>query len=145
VAIIGGFWADRLIESGHDAVTIRKRFIFAGLALSSTELLGAYAESNDVALGIAIFSLSSLGLMTANYWALTQTLFANTGVGRIVGVQNAAANLPGVVAPVFTGWLLDSTGSYKAPMQAVFVFLLIGMAAYAVLVKREYVPQEKTV
>jgi MFS transporter, ACS family, D-galactonate transporter len=145
VAIIGGFWADRLIESGHDAVTIRKRFIFAGLALSSTELLGAYAESNDVALGIAIFSLSSLGLMTANYWALTQTLFANTGVGRIVGVQNAAANLPGVVAPVFTGWLLDSTGSYKAPMQAVFVFLLVGMAAYAVLVKREYVPQEKTV
>ena len=145
VAIIGGYWADRLIERGQDVVAVRKRFIFAGLALSSCEVLGAYAESNEVALGIAIFSLSALGLMTANYWALTQTLFANTGVGRIVGVQNAAANLPGVVAPVFTGWLLDTTGSYTAPMQAVFVFLLIGIAAYAFLVRREYVPGEETV
>jgi len=144
VAILGGYFADRLIARGQDAVTIRKRFIFAGLALNCTELLGAYVESNDVALGIAILSLSALGLMTANYWALTQTLFANTGVGRIVGVQNAAANLPGVVAPVFTGWLLDTTGSYKAPMQAVFVFLLIGIAAYAFLVRRENVPGEET-
>lgn len=144
VAIIGGYWADRMIERGQDAVAVRKRFIFAGLALASTEVLGAYAESNTVALAIAIVSLSSLGLMTANYWALTQTLFANTAVGRIVGVQNAAANLPGVVAPFFTGWLLDTTGSYKAPMQAVFVFLLIAIAAYAFLVRREYVPGEET-
>lgn len=143
VAVIGGYWADRLIEKGQDAVAVRKRFIFAGLALSSTELLGAYVESNEAALWISIVSLSALGLMTANYWALTQTLFANTGVGRIVGVQNAAANLPGVVAPVFTGWLLDKTGSYTAPMQAVFVFLMIGIVAYLFLVRREYVPGEE--
>lgn len=143
VAIVAGFAADRLIEAGHDAVKIRKRFIYAGLILCSTELVGAYTDSNAVALTIAILSLSALGLMTANYWALTQTLFANTGVGRIAGIQNAAANLPGVVAPWLSGWLFEQTQSYKAPIQAVFIFLLMGIAAYALLVKRENVPQEE--
>jgi hypothetical protein len=35
-----------------------------------------------------------------------------------------------------TGWLIDVTGTYEAPMQAIAVLLLIGAASYAWLVKR---------
>ena len=145
VAIAAGYWADRLIERGGDPVKVRKRFIYAGFLLASTEIFGAYVESNDAALFFAIFSLSALGLMTANYWALTQTLLANSAVGRVVGVQNAAANLPGVVAPALTGWLLDVTGSYAAPMNAIWFFLVLGIASYVFLVRAEYVPKENPV
>jgi hypothetical protein len=54
-----------------------------------------------------VFSLTGLGLATANYWALTQTLIPGGAIGRIVGIQNCAANLPGIVAPILTGWLKD--------------------------------------
>ncbi|MBY0505773.1 MAG: MFS transporter [Bryobacteraceae bacterium] len=140
VAILAGWWADRLIARGADPVTIRKRFIIAGFLVASTEILGAYSSSIEVALFWSIFSLSGLGLTTANYWALTQTLLSSAAVGRVVGVQNAAANLPGVVAPWLTGYLLTQTGSYTAPMYSILFFLAMGVGAYVFLVKREYAP-----
>lgn len=140
VATAAGWVADRLIQRGGDPVKIRKGFTIAGFLVASTEVVGAMSDSNSVALFFAIFSLSGLGLTTANYWALTQTLMPGAAVGRIVGVQNCAANLPGIVAPLVTGWLVQTTGSYKAPMQAIWFFLVTGVAAYVFLVRRKYAP-----
>jgi ACS family D-galactonate transporter-like MFS transporter len=88
----------------------------------------------------AVISLAGLGLATANYWALTQSLMPGAAIGRIAGVQNFASNLSGIVAPILTGRLIGLTGSYQAPMQAVFVILLAGIAAYIFLVRPKYAP-----
>ena len=141
VAILAGWAADRMIKKGGDPVKVRKRFAIAGLLVGSTQIIGAFAESNNVAIFFAVLSLSGLGLMTANYWALTQTLIPGGAVGRIVGVQNMAAQAPGIVAPILTGWLVQRTGNYEAPMALIGVFLLMGIAAYLFLVKREYAPR----
>jgi MFS family permease len=142
VATLGGWAADRLIARGGNPVRVRKAFTIAGFLVASTELIGATSDSPSVALFFAIFSLSGLGLTTANYWALTQTLIPGAAVGRIVGVQNCAANLPGIVAPLLTGWLKQSTGSYEAPMWAIWFFLLTGVAAYVFLVREKYAPKK---
>ncbi len=102
VATAAGFVADRMIAAGRDPVRVRKGFVIAGFVAASTELIGAVSDSASVALFFAVFSLSGLGLMTANYWALTQTLIPGAAVGRIVGIQNCAANLPGIAAPLLT-------------------------------------------
>jgi MFS family permease len=94
-----------------------------------------------VAVFFAIFSLCGLGLATANYWAVTQTLIPGAGVGRLVGIQNCAANIPGIVAPLLTGWLLKATGDrYEAPMAVAAGLLLIGILSYRFLVRAEYAP-----
>ena len=142
VATLAGLAADKLIDRGYNAVRVRKAFVIAGFLTASTQLIGAYAESQTVSLFFAVFSLSGLGLMTANYWALTQTLLPGAAVGRIVGLQNCAANLPGIVAPMLTGWLKQTTGGYTAPMLAICVFLVMGIAAYLLLVREEYVPKQ---
>jgi ACS family D-galactonate transporter-like MFS transporter len=141
MAALSGWAADRLIARGRDPVTVRKAFTIAGFLIASTEVIGAMSDSINVALFFAVFSLTGLGLATANYWALTQTLIPGGAIGRIVGVQNCAANLPGIVAPLLTGWLVHSTGSYDAPMQAIWVFLLLGIAAYVFLVREKYAPK----
>ncbi len=140
VATLAGWVADRMIQRGGDPVRVRKGFVIAGFLVASTEVIGALSDSHSVALFFAVFSLSGLGLTTANYWALTQTLIPGAAVGRIVGVQNCAANLPGIAAPLLTGWLKHTTGNYNAPMQAIWFFLLIGVAAYVFLVKKKYAP-----
>jgi MFS family permease len=132
-----------MIDRGMNPVKVRKGFTIAGFVVASTQLIGAYSESNDTALFFAVFSLSGLGLMTANYWALTQTLIPGAAIGRIVGVQNCAANLPGIVAPLLTGWLVARTGKYEAPMMAISVFLIMGIASYVFLVREKYVPKGK--
>jgi MFS transporter, ACS family, D-galactonate transporter len=140
VGIIGGFAADRLIARGYDAINVRKGFTIAGFLIASTELIGARSSSLEVALFFSVFSLSGLGLATANYWALTQTLIPRGAIGKIVGIQNCAASLPGIVAPILTGWLVQQTGGYEASMNAVWVFLLLGIGSYLFLVRRRYAP-----
>ncbi len=144
VSALGGWAADALIARGHNPVFVRKAFTIAGFLIASTEVIGALSDSVSVALFFAVFSLSGLGLATANYWALTQTLIPGGAIGRIVGIQNCAANLPGIAAPILTGWLKQITGNYNAPMQAIWFFLVLGIAAYLFLVREEYAPRERS-
>ena len=140
VATVAGYWADALIGRGHNAIAVRKAFIVAGLAIASTEIFGAAAQSNHVALFFALFSLSGLGLATGNYWALTPAIVPGAPAARLAAVQNMAANLPGIAAPILTGWLKQNTGGYLAPMLANLLFLLIGIASYLFLVRPQYAP-----
>src|SRR5262249_941704 len=142
VSVLAGWMADRKIASGGSPVTVGKAFIIAGFLMASTEGIGALSDSVPVALFFAVFSLSGLGLAAANDSALTQTLIPGGAIGRIVGIQNCAANIPGIVAPLLTGWLKQKTGSYNASMQAIWFFLLLGLAAYVFLVREKYAPKE---
>jgi len=138
VAILGGWTADRLIARGLDAVFVRKAFTITGFLLATTVLIGVAPVSLNVALFFSVLSLSGLGLATANYWALTQTLIPSGAIGRIVGIQNCAASLAGIVAPILTGWLVDTTHSFDAPLKAVAIFIVIGVGAYLFLVRKKY-------
>ncbi|HYO81632.1 MAG TPA: MFS transporter [Bryobacteraceae bacterium] len=140
VAVAAGWVADGMIARGADPVRVRKGFTIAGLAVASTEIIGVMSGSRELAIIFAVISLSGLGLATANYWALTQTLMPGAAIGRITGVQNFASNLSGIVAPVLTGRLVALTGSYEAPMQAIAGLLLAGILAYVFLVRRRYAP-----
>jgi sugar phosphate permease len=141
VATISGWAADLLIGRGHRPVAVRKAFTIAGFTVACTELIGAQATSLDTALLFAVVSLSGLGLATANYWAITQTLMPGAAIGRISGIQNCACSLAGIVAPLWTGWLLQRTGSYDAPMITILVVLVIGVLSYLLLVHEKFAPR----
>jgi MFS family permease len=138
VAALAGWAADRLIARGGDAVNVRKAFTIAGFIAASTQALCAYVTSPELMLFFIIFSLCGLGLATANYWALTQTLVPGGSVALVVAIQNTAANLAGIVAPWLTGWMIKKTGSFDAPIKAVGLWLALGIAAYVFLVRRRY-------
>jgi MFS family permease len=137
MGVLAGWAADRLIARGGNPVRVRRIFTLLGFVVASTEVIGMLSKSNDVALFFAIFSLTGLGLTTANYWALTQTIFPAETVGRMVGTQNLASNLSGIVAPILTGWLKQTTGGYGAAGLAILVMLLIGLASYGFLVRED--------
>ncbi len=135
VATAAGWLADLAIRRGGKPVRVRKLFTILGFVLASTEIFGALSHSQFVALFFAVFSLAGLGVATANYWALTQTIVPARAIGRYVGVQNMASNCSGVAAPILTGWLNQVTGDYRAAMIAVLVMLLLGIYSYAFLVR----------
>ncbi|MDX2267733.1 MAG: MFS transporter [Bryobacter sp.] len=141
VATLAGFAADQLIAQGRDAVQVRRAFTVGGLGTAAIGLVAALNAPSDIAMWLVIAALGGLGLTTANYWALTQTLIPGAAVGRIVGVQNAAANLPGIVAPILTAWLVERTGGYSGAIAAVIVFLILGVTMYLTVIRREYAPK----
>ena len=138
VAILAGWAADRLIARGRNAVTTRKAFTIVGFVLAFTEVFGAFSHSTTTTLFLAVFSLSGLGLATANYWALTQTLTPASASARVAGIQNTAANMAGIAAPWITGILVQRTGSFNAPLIAVGFWLLVGIACYLFLVRERH-------
>lgn len=142
VAAIAGWAADRLIARGNDAVMVRKSFIVTGFIGGTTVLLGAYTRSPQMALFWNVVSLSLLGLVTANNLALVKlTLIPRQAVGLNTGLQQVATSLAGGVSASLSGWLLHVGGSYTLPMLAIFVFLLLGAASTAVLLRRKWAPK----
>ncbi|MFS2006874.1 MFS transporter [Duganella sp. CT11-25] len=142
VAAIAGWAADRVIARGNDPVLVRKAFIIAGFIGGCTVLLGAYADTLEMALFWNVLSLSLLGLATANNLALSRlTLIPKQAIGAVTGVQQVATSLAGGVAASLSGWLLHVSGSYDLPMMVIFVFLLIGAAATAILFRPQWSPK----
>ena len=142
VAVISGWVADRMIARGSDPVFTRKAFVVAGFIGACTVLLGAYADSLGMALFWNVFSLSFLGLATANNLALCRiTLIPAPAVGLTTGVQQVATSLAGGVAGSLSGWLLHISGNYNLPMMVIFVFLLIGALATIVLLRPKWSPR----
>lgn len=140
VAALAGWAADWLIGRGHDPIFVRKAFTIGGFLLAATQTLGAFTQSTTLMLFFAVFSLCGLGLATANYWALTQTLIPGGSIAMVVGIQNTAANVAGIVSPWLTGWMVEQTGSFDSPIRAIGFWLLLGVASYVFLVKRKYAP-----
>lgn len=138
VTALAGWAADRLIARGGDPVRVRRNFTIAGFVAASLQTLSVFTDSQPLMIFFTVASLCGLGLATANYWALTQTLMPGA---LPVAIQNTAANLAGIVAPWLTGWLIKQTGSFDTPIKAVGVWLALGVFAYVFLVRREYAPR----
>jgi MFS transporter, ACS family, D-galactonate transporter len=141
VTALAGWAADKWIARGADPVRVRKIFTIAGFAAASLQTLSVFTDSQPLMIFFTVASLCGLGLATANYWALTQTLMPGA---LPVAIQNTAANIGGIVAPWLTGWLIKNTGSFDAPIKAVGFWLVLGIAAYVFLVRREYSPRSSS-
>lgn len=142
VAVVAGWVADRFIARGYDPIITRKVFIVAGFIGASSVLFGAYTNSLEWALFWNVFSLSCLGLTTANNLALCKvTLIPPPAVGLAVGVQQVAGTVSGGVAASLSGWLLHETGSYDAPRMVIVLFLIIGAAASIILLRPKWSPK----
>ena len=138
---VGGAFADWFINRGYDPISVRKGFTILGFGFAATQTIGAYTSDTNLMLIIAVVSMWGLGFATANYWALTQTLIPGGSIAMVVGIQNTAANLAGIVSPTLTGWLIDQTGSFDVPIKTIGFWLLLGIVCYIFLVRRKYAPQ----
>jgi MFS family permease len=145
VALLAGWAADLIIKRGGNAVFVRKAFVIAGFAVACTELIGVRSSSVQGALFWAVVSLSGLGLTTANNLALCRmTLIPPQAVGLVTGVQNVSTSLAGIVGPILTGWLLQKSGGYEAPMMAIFFFLVLGAVSCLALLRPQWAPKLQT-
>jgi MFS family permease len=141
VAALAGWAADLLIGKGYDPINVRKGFTIAGFVMAATQTISVFTDSVSTMIFFTVFSLCGLGLATANYWALTQTLIPGGSIALVVGIQNTAANLAGIVAPWLTGWMIQQTGSFDTPIKAVGIWLVLGIASYLFLVRRRFAPK----
>ncbi len=125
-ALISGWAADKFMAAGKSATLVRKGFLIAGMAGAGAFLVLCVAANPKFSILMLMAASASLGMATANWWPVTQTMAGPHAAGRWVGVQNLSGNLSGVVAPALTGFVVDRTGEFYWAFVVVGVVALLG-------------------
>jgi len=132
--LAAGWYSDRLAARSPNVARLRRSFLVAGLAATALAMPFTVASSPWVSAVSLVCAFTGIGIYVSNCWAFTQTL-AGHAAGRWTGMQNAFANLGGVIAPALTGFLVESTGRFFAAVIASSAVLWAGAAVYVLFVQ----------
>ena len=135
-AVICGWASDAWIQRGGSPTRVRKTFVAAGLLLSTAMVPAAMVS--DLTLCVALLSVAyaAFGMYASNHWAITQTLAGPAAAGKWTGMQNTIAQLSGVIAPIVSGTIVQSTGHYFWAFASPAVIAVVGAGCYVFLIGR---------
>ena len=121
-SIAGGWFAGHLIARGWSVNRARKTAMTV-CALAVVPIMLA-ARVDNLWLAVALIGLATAGHQgwSANVFTLVSDLFPRPAVASVVGIGGFGGAVGGMLIANFTGFLLESTGSY------VPVFILAGSA-----------------
>jgi MFS family permease len=135
IIILSGLLSDAMIRRGYREVVMRKTFILIGLLIACLVVPAGLVKDNRTAVWLITLSLCGIGISAPNTWTLTQAVCAKHMVGTVSGIQNFGGNLGGILAPALTGYIVHTTHSFALALEITGAILLVGMAAYAVLIR----------
>ena len=121
-----GILADRWLRRGASATVVYKSimgFSHAGavLCMIGMMLLG---ETGSI---VSLFAFEIIaGASYPGLFAIPQIIAGPEAVGRWVGLQNAAGNVAGLIAPTVTGFLVYSTGHFDLAFGLVAALNVLG-------------------
>ncbi|MDH7453486.1 MFS transporter [Luteimonas composti] len=135
-SIFGGWLAGRFIRLGWSVNRARKTAMLA-CALCVVPIVFA-AQAENLWVAVLLIGLATAGHQgwSANLLTLPSDLFPRQTVGSVVGLGGFAGAVGGMMIATFTGFLLETTGSYLP------VFLMAGSAyLLALLVVHRLAPR----
>ena len=135
VSMISSRIADRLIARRGRPMFIRKAFVVTGFLIGSSILFLPLLKSSAAVMMILLSSLLGIGVASANYWALSQTISPASMIGRVIGCQNTVANLAGICAPMITGILVGRTKHFELSNLFAGLSLWVAAASFIFLVR----------
>ncbi|HEX3730140.1 MAG TPA: MFS transporter [Opitutaceae bacterium] len=130
---IAGLVSYRAIARGASTTRVRKTCTGAGLAVT-TVIAAVPAVSNvTAAMAILLVACVGYGVYTSSHWAITQTLAGPPAVGKWTGLMNFWGNVPGIIAPQVTGWIVYRTGHFFWAFVVIACVTLAGSLNYIFL------------
>ena len=125
----GGWIGDRLVRAGWNETRVRKGLITVAFLTGLLLIPAALATNPYVAITLIIGG-SLVGLSTANQIVILQHCAPADKVGLWTGVYNFIGNLAGISAPIATGYLIETTGSYTSAFVFAALLIALGPLAY---------------
>jgi sugar phosphate permease len=106
----------------------RRKHIAAALALGGASLLcGVLASQSLPILAYGLVSFAAVGYFGSlgPFWALPSEILPRNAVGSAMGLINAVGNLGGYFGPVFVGYIVSSTSSFRLGFIIVGICILL--------------------
>lgn len=132
-AALSGHLSDHMIRRGGGVTLARKAFMLGGMAGCGVMLvLTAYASRTWVAPCLCLAAFCS-GAMSPMTFTVGQTLAGPAAAGRWMGIQNLVGNLAGISAPMVTGWIVQTTGSFRPAFLAAATLSIAGVICWGLV------------
>ncbi|WP_440867314.1 MFS transporter [Symbiopectobacterium purcellii] len=136
--LVGGVISDRLIRRGTNTITARNIPIVCGAALAAC-FVAPIPFVHDTTLCIA--ALLSLGYFCSQMpsgviWTLATDIAPKSQVASLGAIQNFGGFLGAASAPIVTGIILDTTGTFTNAFLFGAFLLMLGAISYGFFVKK---------
>lgn len=129
-ALAAGWGIDRWVRSGRSPTIGYKTPMGVSHLISIACMVGmAVLPIKGCIISLFVFELF-MGCSSPGYFGIPQILAGPTAAARWVGVQNMCGNLPGIIAPLITGVLIDATGSYVSAFVLAGLINLLGFVGW---------------
>jgi MFS family permease len=135
-ALAMGALQDRWIRAGASASLVYKGVMAASHVFAVACMIGMVAlpERASVA-ALFVFGITS-GASYPGLFAIPQIIAGPEATGRWVGLQNAAGNVAGLIAPLITGVIVDRTGGFGMAFALAAAVNIVGLAAWVFILPR---------
>ena len=128
--------ADRWIRGGRSANVVYKTIMAVAHLSRIACMIGMIALSQtDSLIALFVFELIS-GFSYPGLFAIPQIIAGPAATGRWVGIQNAAGNAAGLVAPVVTGILVERTGRFDLAFALAAGVNVLGLIGWVFMLPR---------
>ena len=131
--LAGGWLVDHLIRTGRDATRVRQTILVVGLTMGLAIAGATRTSSPQVAIFWISLALCGLAATPPVAWAAAGLIVPPSSVARVGAIVNCAANVPAVLAPVITGYLVGNTQSFAHAFLVAAAILLGGIVSYIFL------------
>lgn len=135
-ALAMGWLADRWIRAGRSATAIYKGIMAANHVAGIVCMIGMVMlpAAGSIA-ALFVFEIVS-GCSYPGLFAIPQILAGPQASARWVGVQNAAGNLAGLIAPAITGVLVEKTGLFDVAFALAAAVNVLGLIGWVVMLRK---------
>ncbi len=107
-AFLAGWAIDRYLARGGSA-NVGYKSVMAVAHVGSVVCMLAMAMGSPTVALVSLFVYQSLcGASSPGVYAMSEILAGPPASGRWVGIQNSLGNLPGIIAPWLTGYIIQS-------------------------------------
>lgn len=137
---VNGIVMDALVKAGYDPARTRKTAIVAGLVLSALgTLLVVQSTTPFAAVAFIAMALFCVHFAGTACWGLVQMMVPETKVASVASIQNFGSFVFASFAPVVTGWVVDTTGSFNLALVIAACVTFAGAMSYLFIVKNRVV------
>jgi MFS family permease len=131
----GGWLGDYMIRRGASLTVSRKSIIGLGLtAATATVIVAVFIQQGWLAVTLLILCVAFLRTTTGSVNSLPIDLAPSSAVASLTAIQNLFGNLAGMLAPIVTGYLVNSTGSFVDSFIVAGAMALFGAVAFVFIV-----------
>ncbi len=111
-SVAGGWSSSRLMKRGMSANMARKLTMLVCAFLVMPIFFAQYATNLWVAVAIVGLATAAHQAFSANLYTLPSDMFPRAAVGSVVGIGGTVGAIGGMMMAKFTGYILETTGSY---------------------------------